>query len=140
MLQKQSVIELCQTLAVRGQKVLLETGGHRDLKGLPETVHIVMDIKLAGSGEQQHDFAAQLPALKPGDEIKFVIASRDDFEEAMRWLRQEDLVGRFEVLFSPAWGLTSPATLAGWLLETGLPARMQLQQHKYIWGAGTQLV
>jgi len=82
-----------------------------------------------------------LDLLTPRDEVKFVIADRADFEYARDVVATYDLATRCAaVQFSPAWGLIAPADLAAWILEDGLPVRLQLQQHKYIWEPSTRRV
>jgi 7-carboxy-7-deazaguanine synthase len=77
-----------------------------------------------------------LDQLSPHDEVKFVIADRADFEYAADVTRKHGLAERAAaVLFSPVHGELEPATLARWILEAHLPVRLQLQAHKYIWGA-----
>ena len=71
--------------------------------------------------------------LKPTDEIKFVIASRRDFDWTVETVRRHDLGGRFTLLVSPVFGAVEPRQLAEWVLASGLPLRMQVQLHKVIW-------
>jgi len=137
LLQKDAVIELMHRLTP-AYKVLLETAGHQSLAEVPPEIHIIMDIKLPGSGEADHDFAANLNYLKSTDEIKFVIAGRSDYDTACRWMTDHQLADRCKVLFSPVWGETNPKDLANWIIADRLAVRMQLQQHKYIWGADTK--
>ncbi len=137
LLQAAAVAQLCEALLDAGKAVLLETGGHRPLSAIPEGVHIVMDIKLPASGEAGHDFAANLEYLKPGDEVKFVVADEGDFRAALEWVERYELE-RFDLLFSAVWGAVEPLKLAEWVLASGLWGRMQLQQHKYIWGPGAR--
>jgi len=127
------VLPLMQRLADRGMKVLLETSGARDVSAVDRRIHIVMDLKCPDSGESERNHWPNLSALKPTDEIKFVIASRLDFDWAVERIRQHDLDRRFALLFSPAFGLVPPADLASWVLESRLAVRMQLQLHKYVW-------
>lgn len=134
LLQRDRVIDLCLEFHGMGKKILLETGGHRSLEGLPASVHIVMDIKLPSSGETEHPFEANLSHMKPTDEIKFVIADRNDFEAAVQWIRRLALDRRFQVLLSPVWGALMLADLAAWTLEEKIDARMQVQLHKIVWG------
>ncbi len=124
-----------EKLRAASKKILLETGGHRSLAEVPDYVHIVMDIKLPASGQAHHDFASNLQYLKPTDEIKFVIADRNDFEAALNWIRKHDLERVCGLLFSPVWGSVQAADLAKWILEESIDARMQVQLHKIIWGA-----
>ena len=134
MLQAERVIDLSEEWHRRGKKILLETGGHRSLEGLPSHVHIVMDIKLPSSGEAHHSFADNLRYLKKSDEIKFVIADRQDFEAALVWIRDHKLESVCELLLSPVWGRQNLADLARWTLEEKIDARMQVQLHKIVWG------
>ncbi len=137
MLQRAGIVELSNRLmeARPGRRILLETGGHISLEGLPEGLHIVMDVKLPDSGEADRDFSRNFAFLKRTDEIKFVVGGRADFDIAVDWINEYNLTGVCELLFSPVWGAADPRDLAGWLLESGLRARMQVQLHKIIWGA-----
>jgi len=136
LLQKPKIALLAEILAEAPyrKQVLLETGGHRLLEGLPGSLHIVMDVKLPGSGEATHEFAANFPFLKPTDEIKFVVADRADFDRAVHWIREHDLTSVCQILFSPVWGRAALRELAEWILESRLPVRLQTQLHKHIWG------
>jgi len=96
-------------------------------------VHIIMDLKCPDSGESERNHWPNLERLKPTDEIKFVIASRRDFDWAAGVIRDHRLDRRFSVLISPAFGSVEPADLAAWVLNSGLGVRMQLQLHKLIW-------
>jgi 7-carboxy-7-deazaguanine synthase len=124
---------LMTRLADAGLTVLLETSGAHDVAPVDPRVHVIMDLKCPDSGEGGRNRWANLDALKPGDQIKFVIASRRDFDWAVETVRGRGLEQRFQVLLSAAFGLVTPLELAGWLLESRLQVRMQLQAHKYIW-------
>lgn len=125
---------LLRELADAGYTVSLETSGALDIEPVDPRVRIVMDLKTPASGEVARNRWENLPHLKPDDEIKFVIGSRQDFEWAMERVRQHALDRRFQVLFSPVYGQVEPTALADWLLETGRELRMQLQLHKQLWG------
>ena len=73
-----------------------------------------------------------LDRLRPQDEVKFVIADREDYEWSRALLRERGWGGR-AVLFSPVHGVLAAGELARWVLEDGLPARVQVQLHKYLW-------
>jgi 7-carboxy-7-deazaguanine synthase len=120
-------------LADRGLTVLLETSGGHDVSRVDGRVHIIMDLKCPDSGECAGNRWENLDRLKPTDQIKFVIASRHDFDWSVAVVREHRLDQRFAVLFSPAFGLVEPRQLAEWLLQSGLHVRLQLQLHKYIW-------
>jgi len=125
--------ELCRRLLAAGYEVLVETGGHRDVEVLPEGVGVILDVKCPGSGESEKNRWENLDVLRPGSEIKFVIADRADYEWARDVVRSRDLAGRFPVLFSPVFGELAYDLLAGWILEDRLPVRFQAQLHKHIW-------
>ena len=127
---------LMQTLIDKGYKVLVETSGSEDLSRVPLDVHIIMDIKCPGSGMVDRNLWSNLEALKPNDEIKFVLTDRNDFEWTRDLIEKEKLASRFNILLSCAWGLLSPKDLAQWMVEEPKlhTCRLQLQQHKYIWG------
>jgi 7-carboxy-7-deazaguanine synthase len=132
-LLQEDVFLLMRQLADLGLTVLLETSGAHDVGPVDPRVHIIMDLKCPDSGECAHNRWANLDALKPVDQIKFVIASRRDFDWAVDVIRAHGLDRRFTVLLSPAFGAVPLIDLAGWLLDSGVQARMQLQMHKYIW-------
>ncbi len=132
-LLQEEVLPLMAELAGRGLAVLLETSGAHDVSRVDRRVHIIMDLKCPDSGECAGNRWGNLQALKDTDQIKFVIASRRDFDWAAETVRSHRLHERFVVLFSPAFGLVTPLQLAEWLLESTLNVRMQLQIHKYIW-------
>jgi 7-carboxy-7-deazaguanine synthase len=132
-LLQEEVLPLMTALADRGLTVLLETSGAHDVSRVDRRVHIIMDLKCPDSGECAGNRWENLAALKPADEIKFVIASEGDFRWAADAVRGHGLDRRFQVILSPAFGVVTPLRLATWLLESGLQVRMQLQLHKYVW-------
>jgi 7-carboxy-7-deazaguanine synthase len=133
------VHELMSRLLASGKTVLIETGGHRSIAGVPAGVIRVMDVKCPGSGEADNMDWSNLAHLTPRDQVKFVIADRADYEYAREVQNRERLAERCEaVLFSPVHGELDPRTLAEWVLEDRLPVRVQLQIHKYIWDAQTR--
>jgi len=125
--------QLAQELLDRGYQVSLETHGQRPLATIPRGVRKIVDLKTPGSAEPHTDFSA-FADLQPGDEVKVVVCSADDFHWAVQKLDQLAVWGRVPVLFSPAYGQVEPQDLAGWVLRSGKPARLQLQLHKLIWG------
>jgi 7-carboxy-7-deazaguanine synthase len=124
---------LAQELLDRGYQVSLETHGQRPLDAVPPGVRKIVDLKTPGSDEPHTDFAA-FEALSPGDEVKVVVCSREDFRWALAKLDELRLWGKVPVLFSPSYGQVAAQDLAAWLLESGRPARLQLQLHKILWG------
>jgi 7-carboxy-7-deazaguanine synthase len=132
-LHQAEALPLMSRLADAGLTVLLETSGALDVAPVDRRVRIIMDLKCPDSDECENNRWQNLDVLKPTDEIKFVIASRRDFEWTVATIRKHRLDERFAVLVSPVFGEVTPVQLAEWLLASGLPARMQLQLHKYIW-------
>jgi 7-carboxy-7-deazaguanine synthase len=125
--------ELCRELLAAGWEVTVETHGQRPTEALPPEVVRILDVKPPGSGEVTTDFG-YLERLRPHDELKFVVASEEDFTWSAEVVRRHALEGRVALLFSPASGQVEPRTLAAWLLASGLRARLSLQIHKLVWG------
>jgi 7-carboxy-7-deazaguanine synthase len=135
LLQK-DLYPLMDRLHAAGVQVLIETGGHRSIEHVPDWAIVIMDVKCPGSGEAAKHDAGNFARLRPHDEVKFVIKDRVDYDYAREVVARERLVGRVAgVLVSPVHGVLEPKTLAEWVLTDRLPVRLQLQAHKYIWGA-----
>src|SRR5690606_8320650 len=96
-------------------------------------VRIILDLKTPGSGEVAANVWSNIDRLKPIDEVKFVLRDRADFDWAVDVVRRHDLLKRCPVLVSAVFGQLNPTDLAAWVLESGLPLRLQLQQHKILW-------
>jgi len=123
---------LCH-LAEDGYTVLLETSGALPISEIDPRVHVIMDWKCPDSGESARNLEENLRLLKAGDEVKFVLASRRDYEWARDQVRAHGLA-RLPVLFSPVWDRCDPGELARWILDDRLPVRLQLQLHKLLFG------
>jgi 7-carboxy-7-deazaguanine synthase len=138
-LLQEDVYPLMAALVGAGHVVLLETGGHVGIERVPPGVLRIIDVKCPSSGEAQRIHWANLDVLRPGDEVKFVLQDRADYEFARTAVVDRDLAARCSaVLFSPVHGMLAPVDLAGWILADRLPVRLHLQIHKYIWGAQTR--
>jgi 7-carboxy-7-deazaguanine synthase len=122
--------------------VLLETGGSQGLAPVDERVHIILDLKAPGSGEESRNRWENLACLRPErDEIKIVLTGRGDYEWAGAQIAKRALAKRARaILLSPALGKLEYAVLAQWLLADRLPppVRLHIQWHKHIWPAGTR--
>ncbi len=129
--------ELLALLCDRGCEVIVETNGSVDLKPFDSRAKYIVDIKTPGSGAGGSFLESNFEFLRPADEVKFIITSREDFDWAVALARDRGLPDRHTVLFSPAWGLVEPKLLAQWILESGVKARLNLQLHKFIWGSET---
>ena len=137
-LAQEGVHELMRMLCDRGYTVLLETSGSISIAKVDPRVRIIMDIKCPGSGMEKKNVWENIRYLKPTDEVKFVVAHREDFDWAVEVVKRYEIEKKCPVLFSPVFGEVQPIELARWLLESGLGARMQLQLHKYIWEPETR--
>ncbi|MBV8208108.1 MAG: radical SAM protein [Acidobacteria bacterium] len=147
MLQAQELVPMMQALVDDSYTVLLETSGERRLENVPPAVHKIVDVKCPGSGEGGSFLPENLEALTARDEVKFVIADRADYEFAREFTRVHKLDSRGAgVVYSPAFrkdaagrtaenALLDPRELAEWILADGLPVRLGLQMHKFIWNA-----
>lgn len=125
--------ELCSRLQKQGCEVLIETGGSRDISVVPDGAKVILDIKTPGSDEEPANDYGNLARLRVGDELKFVLTSREDYDWASELVRREKLSERTTVLFSPAFRRIEPRELTEWLLADRLPVRLNLQLHKYVW-------
>jgi 7-carboxy-7-deazaguanine synthase len=126
-------IPLMQRLLDTGHTVLLETGGSLPIEDVPPGVHRIVDIKCPASGEVERTRWENLEQLRDGDELKFVIANRDDYRWAVQAIRRHGLAGRAPLLFSTVHGSLDPGEMSRWILADGIPARVQVQLHKLLW-------
>ena len=133
-LEQEGVYPLMDRLLEAGKTVLLETGGHVPLDRVDPRVVKIVDVKAPGSGMQAANLPENLAKLTPGDELKFVLADRRDFDWALEFVRTRDLDLGNVVTFSPVWeGLPAP-DLAEWIRDSGRNIRLGLQLHKLLWG------
>ena len=146
MLQERELVPLMERMLEKGYTLMMETSGERPLGNVPKEVHKIVDVKCPGSGEGGTFRMDNLDALMKRDEVKFVISDRDDYEFAREFTREHGLEERAgAVLFSPAFKKApslerstsncalDPRVLVEWMLADGVPARLSLQIHKYIW-------
>ncbi|MEN3371523.1 7-carboxy-7-deazaguanine synthase QueE [Dechloromonas sp. ZS-1] len=133
-LSQKDCLPLLTALCDAGYDVSLETSGALDISGVDPRVSRIMDLKAPGSGEVDKNRWENLACLTRRDELKIVLASREDYEWAREQVRSHDLPSRCPVLFSPAQGALAPTQLAEWMLEDGLDVRFQMQLHKLLWG------
>jgi len=146
MLQERELIPLMNRLLAADCELMIETSGERPLGAVPRAVHKIVDVKCPGSGEGGRFQMANLDCLTDRDELKFVIANRHDYEFARDFIRVHRPEARAgQILLSPAFSKTptperssencllDPRELVEWMLADGLPARLSLQIHKYVW-------
>jgi 7-carboxy-7-deazaguanine synthase len=146
MLQERELIPFLRQLLALGYQLLLETSGERPLELVPREVHKIVDVKCPASGEHLRFRPENLATLTSRDELKFVLASRQDYEYARDFIRQHLLQSApAGIILSPAFRkgatgerstancLLDPRDLAEWMLADDLNARLGLQIHKFIW-------
>ncbi len=136
-LAQKNCVSLLHELVKQYQHVQLETAGAHDISKVPSKVSIILDIKTPGSGEVERNRWQNMATLPKNTEIKFVLTNREDYDWAKGIMDKYDLADKCTVLMSCTWGSLNPKDLAAWVVEDNLPVRMQLQLHKYIWGAET---
>ncbi|HAL41412.1 MAG TPA: 7-carboxy-7-deazaguanine synthase QueE [Gammaproteobacteria bacterium] len=134
-LAQPGVTQLMQTLLDKGFEVSLETSGALSIEAVPTGVSCVVDLKTPGSAEAHRNHWPNMGLLKPIDQVKFVVCDRADYDWARMRCDEYDLYHKVaEVLFSPSYEQLMPKDLADWIVADRLPARMQLQMHKLLWG------
>lgn len=134
-LAQPNCLPLLQALCDEGYSVTLETSGAMPVDGVDSRVSRVVDLKTPASGEQHRNRMENLQVLTRHDQVKFVICNREDYGWAKFTLDQYRLSERVgEVLFSPSYKQLEARQLAEWILEDGLPVRLQMQLHKLLWG------
>jgi 7-carboxy-7-deazaguanine synthase len=147
MLHARELLPLMQRLLDSGYELMIETSGERPLADVPKAVHKIVDVKCPGAGAAANTFRMEnLDALTMNDEVKFVISDRADYAFARDFIREHSLETKAgHILLSPAFQKApsllrsadnmalDPRNLVDWMLEDGLPARLSLQIHKFIW-------
>lgn len=133
-LAQRESFDLITRLCDEGFEVLIETSGSIDTTPVDPRAKLILDVKCPRSGEVEKNLWSNFEHLRPHDEIKFVIADRGDYEWSRRVVEERQL-DRWTVLFSPVWGTMDMRMLAEWMLADRVPARLQTQLHKHIWGA-----
>ncbi|MEI8246138.1 MAG: radical SAM protein [Lentisphaerota bacterium] len=134
-LTQPETVPLCEKLQDAGMTVLVETNGSMPVWELPDGVIRILDCKTPSSGESDRNLYKNYDFITPVDEVKFVIADRNDYDFSCKIIREYDLDSKtLNLLFSPVWGKIEPRQLAEWMIADRPPARFQLQMHKLIWG------
>jgi 7-carboxy-7-deazaguanine synthase len=145
-LLQEEIYPLARKLLARKYAVIIETSGERFIGELPREVIKIVDVKCPDSGEPDTFEMRNLEALSEKDEVKFVLSTRRDYEFARDFTSEHGLARRVkQVLFSPVfedpqgkWAGLEPRTLVEWILADGLPVRLGLQLHKFIWDPATK--
>jgi 7-carboxy-7-deazaguanine synthase len=136
-LAQPNAFKLIKRLCDDEYEVLVETGGFVSTAGLDPRAKVILDVKCPVSGEAERNHWANLELLRADkDEVKFVVANRGDWDYAREVIKRWQLESRaLAILISPVWGDVDLQELASWITSSGLNVRLQLQMHKYIWGA-----
>jgi 7-carboxy-7-deazaguanine synthase len=136
-LAQKNVFPFITLLLDKGYEVLLETGGFVSTENVDERAKIILDVKCPASDEAERNHWANLERLRADkDEVKFVIADRSDWNFAVDVISKHELEKRASaILISPVFGMTNLSEVADWINASGLKVRLNLQLHKYIWGA-----
>lgn len=130
-------LPLLTALCDEGFAVSLETSGAMDIAGVDPRVSVVMDLKTPDSAESHRNLYSNIALLKPADQVKFVICSRQDYQWSKMKVDEYQLADRVgDVLFSPSHQQINPTDLADWILQDRLPVRFQIQLHKLLWADG----
>jgi len=132
LVQNESLL-LMKSLADDGFEVMIETGGSLPIKEIDPRVMIIMDLKCPSSGMLKKNLYENIDCLKPTDEVKFVLGSKEDYDWAKQTIGNYRLTEKSAVLFSVVFGKLEPVKVVNWILEDNLSVRFQLQMHKFIW-------
>jgi len=132
--------DLIAALIKNGYTVLLETNGSLDIRTVDTRCARIVDIKCPSSGMDNRNYWKNLDYITPNDQLKFIIANRQDYLYATKVLDKLDIKRRKKLIisFSPVFNEIALKELAGWILADNLPVRLQIQLHKYIWGEHTK--
>jgi 7-carboxy-7-deazaguanine synthase len=133
LLQAETPVLLADLLDT-GFTVCLETNGSVPIGSLDPRVQRILDIKCPGSGMADMNDLRNLDLVNSWDEVKFVVSDRFDFTWALEIIRNHHLSRRLAVLISPLFGKVPLSEAAAWIVDSGLPLRLNVQLHKYIWG------
>lgn len=132
-LAQKTCLPLLTALCDAQYDVCLETSGALDITPIDSRVARIMDLKGPSSGECNKNLLSNIDDLRLTDEVKIVLASRDDYDWAKEMISTYDLAARCDVVLSPVAGQLNPTELAQWILDDGLAVRFQIQLHKLLW-------
>lgn len=130
---QKEVFELMTKLCDNGFEVMIETSGSLSIKDIDNRVLVIMDLKCPSSKMMKKNLYENIEYLKPIDEVKFVIGTREDYEWSKEIIKKYEIDKKCNILFSVVFENLKPVDLVNWILEDNLNVRFQLQMHKYIW-------
>ena len=131
-------------------EVYIETNGAvplldpKELGNLRNNIHYVIDYKTLSSGMNKHDLLDKnINLLDEKDEIKFVIGTKEDFEDVLNIIEKyKDVISKNKInlLFGCVFEKIQPAKLVELLKEkndffinNNIKYKFYLQIHKFIW-------
>lgn len=130
------VIPLTWELLHMGYKVSIETSGCVPIEdlGYRRSFKYVMDIKCPSSGVSEKNIFDNLLHLQTNDEVKFVIANREDYDYMKKVLSKYPT--QASILVSPMFDENQKAVIGNelveWIIEDRFNCRVQIQLHKII--------
>jgi 7-carboxy-7-deazaguanine synthase len=129
-------IHLMKGLLEFGYDIQLETNGSMSTRDVPPLIRKIIDVKTPSSGEVNSFLFENLDYLHSGDELKFVLSDRADYnyskEFLKKYLEKRDIV----INFSPVFNRMSFGELADLILHDGLMVRLNIQLHRLVWPEG----
>lgn len=138
LVQMDECLELMKKLSDSGFDVMIETSGSLPIQKIDPRVMNIVDLKCPSSGMESKNLYENINHLKFKDELKFVIANREDYDWSKKQIEKYSLYGKCGIIFSTVFGKLEPLTLVNWIIEDKLDVRFQLQMHKYIWHPETK--
>ncbi len=132
-LVQEECLDLLTALCNNNYEVMLETSGSLTIENVDKRVKTILDFKCPSSGMEKKNYYENINFIKPNDELKFVIGTREDYEWTKIFIDKFDLNHKCEIIFSTVFGVLEYRTLAEWILEDNLNVRLQIQLHKHIW-------
>ena len=113
--------------------MLLETSGSLSIESVPKQVINIIDFKCPSSKMVKKNLWENINYLKKDDEIKFVIADKEDYVWAKNKISEYELTKKSNILMSPAYNEIESKKIVDWILRDNLNVRFQIQLHKEIW-------
>jgi len=131
-------INLLRELINNKYDVMLETSGSLSIKEVPKDVKKIIDFKCPTSGMEHKNLWIIINDINNNDEVKFVIGNKQDFEWAVNKIKEYNIEKKCIILFSSVFGEIEYEQVVGWMLDSKIKARFQIQLHKHIWEESTK--
>lgn len=134
LLQKKELLKLIKELLKLKKTISIETNGSLSIKGIPNKVKKIVDVKTPSTGFKASFKKDNLKYLTSYDELKFIISNKSDFDFAQKFIVLHNInrIG-CAILMSPNLAKQRLAgQLVGWILKSGKNYVFQPQLHKLI--------